>query len=441
MRVLLISSNRLRPSPGLPWTPVEPLGAAYVAAALRRAGHDASLLDLCFAEDRAAAVRGEIARTRPGVIGISLRNIDLMAYFNQVSFLPELKDTVEECRRASIAPVVLGGSGFSVMPRELLAFTGCDAGIAGEGDWSFPELVGRLDRGDALDGIPGVVRPDGGEPVQPAGAGAFHALGGHVRPARDLVDAGRYREAGAAASVQTKRGCPFSCVYCTYPLVDGTVVRERPPDEVAEEFRELYERHGIRDAYVVDSQFNYPREHAAAVCEGLAAQRESVRVRWSCMANPAHLSEELALLMRVARCAAVDLSIESASDRVLEALGKGYTVADVARAIEILASCRLPFSTWVLCGGPSEDRGTLRETLRFLAAARVPEVLFAVGVRICPGTRIERIAREAGAIPEGASLLEPRYYLSMPAEEIVREIEPYLEGRPLWRIAAHPRRS
>jgi radical SAM superfamily enzyme YgiQ (UPF0313 family) len=218
--------------------------------------------------------------------------------------------------------------------------------------------------------------------------------------------------------------------------VEGAAVRCRPPDDVAGEFRELFDRHGVRDAYVVDNQFNYPPSHAAEVCERLVAQRSECRIRWSCMINPAHMNEELALLMRLARCATVDLSIESGSDRILEALGKGYTVSDVERTIAILKKCRLPFGTWVLFGGPRESRDTVRETLRFLAAADVPDVLFGVGIRICPGTKIERIARDEGVIDDRIDLLEPTFYLSMSARDIVGEIEPYLAGRPGWRIAA-----
>ncbi|MCX5753906.1 MAG: cobalamin-dependent protein, partial [Candidatus Krumholzibacteria bacterium] len=274
MRVLLISSNSLKPSPQLPWVPVEPLGPAYVAAGLRAAGRDVEFLDLCFVEDRRAAVREAIARSRPDVVGISLRNVDLMAYFNPLSFVGELEDIVDECRRRSAAPVILGGSGFSVMPGELLRFTGADAGIAGEGEWSFPRLLDRIERGEGYADVPGVVLPSAGERGFEMAGAAFESLDRGMRPARDLVDGARYRAAGGSASIQTKRGCPFGCIYCTYPIVEGAAVRCRPPGEVAEEFRELFDRHGVRNAYVVDNQFNYPPSHAAEVCERLIAKRD-----------------------------------------------------------------------------------------------------------------------------------------------------------------------
>ena len=74
--------------------PVEPVGLAYVAASLRSAGRVVEFLDLCFVEDRKTAVSDAIARSRPDVIGISLRNVDLMAYFNPLSFVGELGEIV-----------------------------------------------------------------------------------------------------------------------------------------------------------------------------------------------------------------------------------------------------------------------------------------------------------------------------------------------------------
>ena len=128
MRVLLVSANRLRPSPSVPWTPVEPLGAAYVASALARAGYETEILDLCFAESIVESVGAAIERFEPDFIGVSIRNIDLMAYFNPCSFSEEIAEILAACRLATSAAIILGGSGFSVMPRELLEMGGVEFG-------------------------------------------------------------------------------------------------------------------------------------------------------------------------------------------------------------------------------------------------------------------------------------------------------------------------
>ncbi|HSR13004.1 MAG TPA: cobalamin-dependent protein, partial [Thermodesulfobacteriota bacterium] len=136
MRVLLISAN----TEMLP-DPVAPLGPACVASALRKAGHDTRFLDLCFIENMEAAVRETVSDFRPDCIGVSLRNLDNVAFPDSVSYLPFYKKIAETCRRVSAAPVFLGGAGFTLMPGPILEYLGADGGIAGEGEESFPALL------------------------------------------------------------------------------------------------------------------------------------------------------------------------------------------------------------------------------------------------------------------------------------------------------------
>jgi radical SAM superfamily enzyme YgiQ (UPF0313 family) len=442
MRVLLISTNRLRPTQTSEWLPVEPLGLAYVAAGLRNAGHEVQFLDLCFVERQDAAIVDVIERSVPDVIGISLRNIEMMAYFQNVSFLDELQSAVDICRHHSDARIILGGSGFSIMPAQLLRHTGLDLGIVGEGERSLPDLLSRLELDQDYSDIPGVVQVVDDQ-VQFTPPDRNQDISNLLAPARDLIDHSQYVRAGGTVNLQTKRGCPFKCIYCTYPLIEGTNVRCRRPDEVAEEFRVIDSEFGVKEAYVVDNQFNYPLDHAKEVCEKLVALRDEIKVWWSCMLNPGYLSEELVLLLRLARCTMVDLSIESASDRVLDSLGKNFSTGEIRNAITLLKKYLLPFTTWILLGGPGETKETVQETLGFLAELEVPSVLFSIGLRVCPGTEIERLMRGDGRIGEGDDLLGSVFYLSMSAEELAELVLPYCKGRKGWRIAAleHPDES
>lgn len=310
MRVLLVSTNQLKPSKTVQWVPVVPLGLAYVASALRQTGHTVELLDLCFADEIDVEIARAVDKLQPETIGVSFRNIELMASFNNISFLGDLKRVVSSCRKHSSARIILGGSGFSIMPKEILEFTACDIGIAGEAELSLPELLARLARGEEYSDVPGVVSLRGGD-ISLAPPANTRGLGSIMPPARDLIDHRPYIKAGGTANLQTKRGCPFECIYCTYPLIEGREVRCRPAGDVAKEFRLIYEEYRINEVYVVDNQFNYPSDHAKAICEELISIRDKVKVWWSCMINPGHMSEELAFMLRVSRCIIADLGIES----------------------------------------------------------------------------------------------------------------------------------
>ena len=136
MKVLLVSVNREK----MP-SPVFPLGLAYIARALREAGHSVEAIDLCFSEDVQQELEGVLQRFQPQVIGLSLRNLDNLTYPNPISYLKEVEEIVQICRRLSPAKRVIGGSGFSLAPQELLAHLDIDFGIVGEGEESFDSTL------------------------------------------------------------------------------------------------------------------------------------------------------------------------------------------------------------------------------------------------------------------------------------------------------------
>lgn len=435
MNILLVSTNQIKPTASVPWVPVAPLGLAYIASSLKQAGHEPELLDLCFSHDPSAAVTDALATIRPEIIGISFRNIETMAYFNNVSYVEELKAVVDVCRSRSAAKIILGGSGFSVMPVEILNATGADLGIIGEGESSFPELLSRLETGSDPSAIPGVANVADGR-VRWTTPNHNRPLEGIPAPDRDLIDHDSYIRAGGTANLQTKRGCPFDCVYCTYPLIEGSNVRCRPAPQVAEEFRLIHDRYGVNKIYIVDNQFNYPPSHAEAVCEELIAIRDDVNVWWECMLNPGFVSDKLVFLLRMARCKRVDLSIETASDTILRNLGKNFRKRQIHSAITSLKKYNMPFGAWILFGGPGESAETILETLEFLATLEVPDVTFSIGLRACPDTRLAQNMRRAGEIDENQDLLNPVFCLSLNPYEIVELIRPFCAERKGWRIAA-----
>jgi len=150
-RVLLVNLNKYTQ----PY-PVYPLGLSYINGALRAAGCKTLLWDN-------HVDRGEITecakKFRPDFIGLSLRNIDNAQSHNPLSFVGELADCCADLRAVTNAPVIVGGSGFSIFPKELLELTGADYGIQGEGEAPFVALLAALRANDtaAAQRIPGAV--------------------------------------------------------------------------------------------------------------------------------------------------------------------------------------------------------------------------------------------------------------------------------------------
>jgi radical SAM superfamily enzyme YgiQ (UPF0313 family) len=411
MRVLLISANSER----INMTAL-PLGLGLVAAATRRAGHDVAFLDLLAAPEPLEAVDRAIAAHGPAVIGVSVRNVDDQCREGPRFYLDQARAVVERCRASSPAPVVVGGAGYSIFPTEALRFLGADFGVAGDGEVAFPALLRRISRGEAPADLAGVYAP-GREP----------AVGRSLPDDLDALPVWDQTLASAPADpelwvpIQSRRGCPNDCAYCSTARIQGRRIRFRSPRLVADAIRGVASV-GFRSFFFVDNTFNIPQAYALELCQELAALRP--RVRWRCIVYPHRLSEELAAAMAAAGCAQVSLGFESGCERILRAMNKRFTPDDVRRTAELLAAQGIGVLGFLLLGMPGETPDSVEQSLEFARSLPLQDLRITVGIRIYPGTALARTAVAEGVIASEAELLRPRFYLAPGLEPWIRQRVP-----------------
>lgn len=440
MTVLLVSTNRER-SP----QPVVPNGMACVASALTAAGHEVRVLDLCFARDPLRAARDAAARYRPDVIGVSVRNIDNSDSIALRHYTPEAAATLRALRAgAPGAAVVAGGAAFGVAPESLFRELAVDYAVAGDGERATVALVDAIAGGGGIPSIPGVVRLQEGRVVfTPPGDGAEATL--DTLPAPDLarwLDLRRYERHGATVPIQTKRGCVYKCVYCTYRNVEGWGYRLRNPALVADEMRDLERAAGITHFDFVDSTFNSPPGHATQVCEAIAGRGRPWQLE-TMNFTPAAAPAELLVAMRRAGFRSLGITAESASDAVLARLDKGFDAARVHEVAERVERAGMR-TLWIfLVGGPGETPATLEETLAFAARrlGRGDAVYLTVGLRIYPDTTLHRIALDEGMVAYGDTLLAPRFYYSptLPPTAALERLRGFARRHPRFMFSADSR--
>src|SRR4030043_324835 len=314
MKILLISVNREK----MPF-PVFPLGLAYLVKALKEEDHLIEVLDLCFSMNVPIDLKYAIHKFQPDLIGLSLRNLDNLTYPTSISYLKEVEEVVSICRQSSPSKLALGGSGFSLVPKELLQHLDIDFGIVGEGEEVFLQLVKSLESKSPISPTPYLLIKRSPFPHLIEGARVLNVQA----PDRTLFETRRYLEEGGMGNIQTKRGCPFSCIYCTYPLLEGKEVRLRKIEEVVEETDQLTREQGIDYIYFVDDIFNYPPSYAEALCREMV--RKKVNARWSAFVNPGFLTETLLKWMKEAGCVGIEFGTDSGSDRMLKNYKKSFT--------------------------------------------------------------------------------------------------------------------
>jgi len=220
----------------------------------------------------------------------------------------------------------------------------------------------------------------------------------------------RYHREGGMANLQTKRGCPFSCIYCTYPILEGTRLRLRNVDDIVAEIRELVDGCGTEYIYFVDDIFNYPVEFAERLCRAIIDA--GVKVGWSAFINPGFITPELVGLMVAAGCDAVEFGSDSGSPAMLAILGKSFGVEEILAASALCRDLGVDFAHYILFGGPGETRETVLESFALMDEAEPTAVIGMTGIRIFPGTALYLRAIEDGIITPETGLLEPVFYIS-----------------------------
>jgi radical SAM superfamily enzyme YgiQ (UPF0313 family) len=227
------------------------------------------------------------------------------------------------------------------------------------------------------------------------------------------VDLRRYLRRGSPYPIQSKRGCAFECIYCTYRFIEGLGYRLRSPEAVALEIEKANRRWGVRRFEFVDSTLNHPLGHALAVCEAIARKGLDVDLGSSGL-NPAALSADLLTVMKRAGFRSVVCTPDSGSERMLAGLRKGFGVGDIASAAVWAREASFSVLWSFLFGGPGESEETVRETISFAERTLGPRdrVLCTLGLRVYPGTELACVARAEGTVAPQSDLLDPTFYFS-----------------------------
>jgi radical SAM superfamily enzyme YgiQ (UPF0313 family) len=422
VKVLLVSANTLRE----PY-PVYPLGLDYVAGAIAK-NHHVQIVDMNSpgGYDSLAAVIKEFS---PDVIGLSLRNIDNTDTTDPRGFIGQYRTIVDVIRKHCDARLILGGSGFTIFPAETMKALDADYGVIGEGE-RLALLLNAIENRKDTGTIPGVVTPEIHKSVPEPWEGKITR---RINP--NPANLKYYLQNGGMLNLQTKRGCHFKCVYCTYPHIEGHHLRLIDPEETAAAALKL-QANGAKYFFITDSVFNADCSHSLAVAR--AFKKNGVSIPWGAFFAPLKQPEDYFQIMADAGLTHVEFGTDSLSNPVLASYRKPFRDRQVFRTHQTAIDAGLYVAHYFLLGGPGENPQTLRETLTGVGSLQKSALFFFCGMRIYPDTALYDIAVKEGQIAEGRSILEPVFYRSpfIDSDEIVRQVQKEANRRLNWVIGA-----
>ena len=379
--------------------PVYPLGMAVVAASLVNAGHRVWQYDYLVAGCSDHGLKKALREFSPDFVGISLRNIDNVDSFSSEKewYLAKIKMLVEIIRRETAAPIIVGGPAFSILPEEIINYIDADYGVVGEGERTLCDLIAALEAGRFA---PRIIENDnelliGSEMASP-------------RWDKDLVNF--YIERSGMVNLQTKRGCPHNCNYCTYPKLEGRRLRTKEPEKVVEEIKQAQEMFGIDTIFFTDSIFNDKFDHYLILAEALLKQE--LALRWYGFFRPQGIRAKDLNLLKRSGLSAMEVGTDAACDATLAGLNKEFTFADVIEFNRACVKEEIPTAHFVIFGGPDETMATVKEGLKNIQRLERCVVFAFGGIRIHPATLIHARAMQEGVLNPKDALLKPVYYFS-----------------------------
>lgn len=400
--ILLISANRHCD----PY-PVYPIGLSYLSTYMTKHIPEYKLLEFDMNLHELSELDQIIAENDVRYICVSLRNIDDNNIYKKNSFILWYKQIVDKAKSVSNAPVIIGGAGFSIFPDFLIDSLNADYGIKGEGESALVELVQLLDAGKDIKSIQGLIYKSNNKIIQNKRTEYLNKLELNF----NLENLDFYWEKSGMLNIQTKRGCPKSCIYCSYPIIEGKQVRTLNVETIIKTLKKLTVEQKISYVFFTDSIFNIEKKYNYELCQSIIDN--NIKINWGAYFAPdTTLKYEDLKLYKKAGLTHIEFGTDSFCDTTLKSYQKSFRFKDVSEKSQICNELCIFFSHFLILGGVGETNETLQET--FENSKQINHSVFFpyVGMRIYPGTKLYEVALDEGKIKQEDKLLEPVYYIS-----------------------------
>jgi radical SAM superfamily enzyme YgiQ (UPF0313 family) len=391
MKIFLIASN-IAESPYA----VFPLGISIIANCLINDNHNVQQYDYLQSGKNLDSLSKQIDKFAPDIIGISIRNIDNVNILNEQNYLSAVKDIIQAIRLIYTGKILLGGSGFSLLPEAILKITKADYGFVGEGENTIRKFITNMEKG---------ILPSN-KIIYADSSQNNSMFSGHYN--KEILNF--YLKHGNMAPVQTKRGCLNNCVYCTYPFLEGRSIRNRPIQSVIKDIKTLTDEFGAKMIFFTDSVFNDTERNYIKLLKEM--QKQNINTPWTGFITPSGLNESDVQLMKETGLIAVELGADAATDLTLKRMGKKFTFADIVSACEIFDKYQISTALYYMIGGPGETKETVMQGIENIKSIKKAVSFIFMGIRILPNTPLELTARKENIIPKGSDLLNSIYYIS-----------------------------
>lgn len=300
------------------------------------------------------------------------------------------------------AIIIAGGSAAMSVPELLLRNSKVDAVCAGEGEIAVIELLEGLSKRHKLDElahIKGFYYKIGDKIIFSGKPDLLKDLDAESdMPAYDLLPMDIYLSNpivgfGRDVDFISSRGCPYNCTFCYQPW--GRKFRGHSVDFIIRSLEYLKSRYHIDFVSFQDDEFMASPKRVIEFCDKV--KKAIPGLLWSCTGRVNIIEDDIVRTMKGSGCVSISYGFESGSQRMLDAMNKKATVAQMENAVRVNRKYEMMLPVSFIIGMPEEDEESCRETVEFCVRNNIPmkSMMFATPY---PGTKLFEFAVSTGRI-------------------------------------------
>lgn len=371
---------------------VFPFGLGYIAAYAEKKGHEVVVWDIYGTQ---IDFKDVIKRIKE----IDFKKYDIIGITGIVNQYLYIKVLARILKKITSLNLVLGGPLASYSWEVIMKTTKIDICVIGEGEQTFSELLNGVE----LKNIDGIAYKEEGETKRNKDRTQIRNLDIIGYPAIHLFDIDFYcANTGMMDVVRpfykkyrvmamiTTRGCPYNCRFCSKSYQG---VRMKSLDFLFKEI-DVYKNNFKVDAiHFVDELLLLNKKRFLEFCQRI----KKYNIKWDCQARINLVDEEVLKAMKDANGVCIGFGIESASQKILDAMDKQYKAADIKKILNFCMKIQLPVKIQLIYGYPGESWSTLNETIGLFKNVRLPGRRFGV-ITPLPGSRLYDVAKQDGFI-------------------------------------------
>ncbi|MFQ5975601.1 MAG: B12-binding domain-containing radical SAM protein [Candidatus Hydrothermarchaeales archaeon] len=397
VEIYLINPTQLEKTPAL----YPPLGIGYIVAVLKENGYSPKVLDLAFDPEIK-----QIKKIKGGgaVYGFTSTT-------TQFAFARDVAEIIK--KKDHEGKIIFGGAHPTVVPEQVIADKNIDVAVLGEGEYTFLELVQRIESGKPIDDVKGIYYKENGRGINTGERPFIEDLDALPFPEQRDFDVEKYFELKGyrELSIISSRGCPGNCKFCqpTVRRIFGKKLRYRSAGNVVDEIENLIDRFRLDMLVISDDTFVSNRKRVEDICNKIIDR--DIQILWRVQTRVG-MKKETLKLMKKSGCFLVALGVESGSQEMLNRMGKGITIEKIKDTFKTCREVGILAHAFLIVGYPGETKETIQQTFDLIKDIKPLTTRVAIATPY-PGTYLYDIAQEQNLISSN-DILKYDHLFGMP---------------------------